>query len=147
MEDLIWAAVRFLHVLSAMLWVGGQLTVSLVVLPLARRALDGERRSAVLTGVGRRFGILTATFFLPVQLSTGVALAWSTGVTWASLAEPGYGRVLLAKLLLFCVVMAASSGHGLASTRGWTKLARVLAVTALVTSVGVVLVATLLPRL
>lgn len=147
MEDAVWAAVRFLHVLSAMLWVGGQLTVSLVVLPLARRTLDGERRSVVLTGVGRRFGLLTATFFLPVQLATGVALAWSTGVTWASLAEPGYGRVLVAKLLLFCMVMAAASGHSLASTRGHTGLARVLAVTSLVTSVGVVLVATLLPRL
>lgn len=143
----MWAAVRFLHVLSAMLWVGGQLTVSLVVLPLAKRTLDGEQRSAVLTGVGRRFGILTAAFFLPVQLVTGVALAWSTGVTWASLAEPGYGRVLVAKLLLFCVVMAAAAGHSMASTRDRPGPARVLAVTSLVTSVGVVLVATLLPRL
>lgn len=53
----IWTVVRFLHVLGAALWVGGQLTVSLVVLPLARRSLDDERRATLLTAVGRRFGI------------------------------------------------------------------------------------------
>ncbi|GAA1004526.1 hypothetical protein Aple_071670 [Acrocarpospora pleiomorpha] len=39
-----WSVVRFLHVLGAELWVGGQLTVSLVVLPLARRLPDEQRR-------------------------------------------------------------------------------------------------------
>lgn len=118
-----------------MLWVGGQLTVSLVVMPLARRTLGGER-----------FGTLTAAFFLPVQLGTGIALAWGTGVTWASLAEPGYGRVLVAELALFCVVMIAATLHG-ATNRTRPHLARTLAVTSLVTSVGVVLLATLLPRI
>lgn len=40
-----WSVVRFPHVLFAALWVGGQLTVSLVVLPLARRLLDEGRRA------------------------------------------------------------------------------------------------------
>lgn len=146
MEDVVWAGVRFLHVLSAMLWVGGQLTVSLVVMPLARRTLEGERRSTVLRAIGKRFGTLTAGFFLPVQLGTGIALAWGAGVTWASLLEPGYGRVLAAKSALFCVVMVAATLHG-ASTRTRPRLARTMAMTSLVTSVGVVLLATLLPRI
>ncbi|NUW35712.1 hypothetical protein HTZ77_30425 [Nonomuraea sp. SMC257] len=140
-----WSAVRFLHVLSAALWVGGQLTVSLVVLPLARRLLDEQRRAAVLTAVGRRFGILTAAAFLPVQLGTGVALAWRKGVTWSSLADPGYGRILAAKLLLFCAVMAAAGLHGWASGAARPGLARTMAVSALVGSLGVVLLATALP--
>ncbi|GAB2961465.1 hypothetical protein ACFMQL_12905 [Nonomuraea fastidiosa] len=140
-----WTVVRFLHVLGAALWVGGQLAVSLVVLPLARRMLDGERRGQVMTAVGRRFGLLTAAVFLPVQLATGVAIAWHHGVTWASLAEPGYGRILAAKLLLFCVVMAAAGVHGWASGAGRPTLARVMAVGSLVGSVGVVLLATALP--
>ena len=146
MEEAVWAGVRFLHVLSAMLWVGGQLTVSLVVMPLTRRTLEGERRTTVLTAVGRRFGTLTAGFFLPVQLGTGITLAWGAGVTWASLLEPGYGRVLAAKLALFCVVMVAATLHG-ATTRTRPRLARTMAMTSLVTSVGVVLLATLLPRI
>ncbi|GGW98244.1 hypothetical protein GCM10010297_19880 [Streptomyces malachitofuscus] len=48
------------------------------------------------------------------------------GVTWASLAEPGYGRTPAAKLALFALVMA-------------------LAVVSLAGSLGVVLLATALP--
>ncbi|MEU8325785.1 hypothetical protein AB0C33_46105 [Nonomuraea sp. NPDC048881] len=140
-----WAVVRFLHVLGAALWVGGQLAVSLVLLPLARRLLDDERRALVLGAVGRRFGLLTAALFLPLQLATGVAIAWHKGVTWASLAEPGYGRVLAAKLLLFCAVMAAAALHGWAAARARPRLARTMAVSALVGSIGVVLLAAALP--
>ncbi|GGK76945.1 hypothetical protein Ppa06_38620 [Planomonospora parontospora subsp. parontospora] len=140
-----WTVVRFAHVLSAALWVGGQLTVSLVVLPLARRLLDGERRAGVMRAVGRRFGLFTGAVFLPVQLGTGVALAWRKGVTWASLAEPGYGRILAAKLVLFCAVMAAAGLHGWATGGGRPALARAMAVTALVGSAGVVLLAAALP--
>ncbi|RJL32812.1 DUF2269 family protein [Bailinhaonella thermotolerans] len=140
-----WSVIRFLHVLSAALWVGGQLTVSLVVLPLARRMFDAGRRAEVLRAVGRRFGLITAAVFLPVQLVTGVALAARKGVTWESLADPGYGRILLAKLLLFCAVMAAAALHGWASGAGRPRLARALAVSSLLGSLGVVLLATALP--
>lgn len=140
-----WTVIRFLHVVSAALWVGGQLTVSLVVLPLGRRLLDDQRRAGVLRAVGRRFGLFTAALFLPVQLGTGVALAWRKGVTWASPADPGYGRILAAKLLLFCAVMAAAALHGWASGTARPRLARAMAVTSLVGSLGVVLLATALP--
>ncbi|GIH81254.1 hypothetical protein [Planobispora longispora] len=140
-----WAVVRFAHVLSAALWVGGQLTVSLVVLPLARRLLDEQRRAQVMRAVGRRFGVFTGAVFLPVQLGTGVALAWRKGVTWESLGDPGYGRILAAKLALFCAVMVAAGLHGWATGAGRPALARAMAVTALVGSVGVVLLATALP--
>jgi uncharacterized membrane protein len=140
-----WSVVRFLHVLSAALWVGGQLTVSLVVLPLARRQLDAERRGRMLTAVGRRFGMITGVVFLPVQLATGVAIAWHKGVTWASLAEPGYGRILAAKLGLFCAVMVAAGLHGWATGAGHRRSARALAVASLVGSIGIILLATALP--
>lgn len=140
-----WSVIRFLHVLSAALWVGGQLTVSLVMLPLARRMLDPARRGELLRAVGRRFGMFTGTVFLPVQLGTGVAIAWHKGVTWASLAQPGYGRILVAKLGLFCAVMAAAALHGRATGAGRPRLARAMAVTSLVGSIGIILLAAALP--
>ncbi|GAA2495165.1 hypothetical protein GCM10010406_34200 [Streptomyces thermolineatus] len=141
----LWALVRFAHVAGAALWVGGQLALSLVVLPLARRTLDPEARGRFAREAGRRFGVLTAAVFLPVQLGTGVAMAWHKGVTWSSPAEPGYGRTLAAKLALFTAVMVAAALHGWAHGRGRPGLARVLAVGSLAGSLGVVLLAAALP--
>lgn len=41
-----WSLVRFAHVTGAVLWVGGQLALSLVILPLARRLLPRSPRTA-----------------------------------------------------------------------------------------------------
>lgn len=140
-----WILVRFVHVTGAALWVGGQLALSLVVLPLARRLLPAEAKDRFTAAAGRRFGVLTAAVFLPVQLATGWALAWRTGITWASLADPGHGRTLAAKLVLFALVMAAAAGHGIAHAQDRPGLARSLAVASLAGSLGVVLLATALP--
>lgn len=140
-----WSLVRFAHVAGAALWVGGQLALSLVVLPLARRLLAPDAKDRFTAEAGRRFGMLTGALFLPVQLGTGIAMAWHKGVTWASLAEPGYGRTLAAKLALFVLVMAAAAGHGIAHARHRAGPARALAVVSLVGSLGVVLLATALP--
>lgn len=139
-----WSVVRFLHVTGAALWVGGQLTVSLIVLPLARRTLDDEQRAATLRAIGKRFGMFTGAVFLPVQISTGIAIAVHKGVTWDSLTEPGYGRILAAKLLLFVAVMACAALHGWAN-RKYPSFARSMAIASLVGSVGIVLLATALP--
>jgi uncharacterized membrane protein len=141
----LWQVVRFLHVTGAVVWVGGQVALSLVVLPLARRLLAAEDRDRFAARAGRRFGMLTGAVFLPVQLGSGWAMAWHKGVTWASLGEPGYGRVLAAKLGLFGVVMLTAVVHGWAHAKGRPELARALAVGSLVGSLGVVLLATALP--
>lgn len=140
-----WSLVRFAHVAGAALWVGGQLALSLVILPLARHLLAPEAKERFTAAAGRRFGMLTGAVFLPVQLGSGWALAWHRGVTWASLDEPGYGRTLATKLALFVVVMLAAAGHGIAHAKGRADLARALAVVSLVGSLGVVLLATALP--
>ncbi|MFJ9460697.1 hypothetical protein ACIRST_37205 [Kitasatospora sp. NPDC101447] len=141
----LWTLVRFTHVCGAVLWVGGQLALSAVILPLARRQFPADVAGRFAEAVGRRFGLLTGVLFLPAQLGTGIALAGHRGVTWASLAEPGYGRILAAKLGLFTAVMLAAALHGWAHARGRAELARALAVGSLVGSLGVVLLAAALP--
>ncbi len=135
---------RFVHVLSAMVWVGGQLLLSLLVLPVLRRRLDAASRAPLTREVGVRFGVFTVAIFLPLQIATGVALATHRGLTVAGLAEPGYGRTLSEKVILFAVVLLLSGVHGVAVGRGQDRLARVLGVATLVGSVGVVLLATAL---
>jgi uncharacterized membrane protein len=140
----IWSLVRFVHVLSAMTWVGGQLLLSLLVLPVLRRRLGPAARAPLTREVGVRFGLFTVAVFLPLQVATGIALAAHRGVTAADLAEPGYGRTLGEKLGLFAVVLLLSGVHGVAVRRGQDRLARALAVATLLGSVGVVLLATAL---
>jgi putative copper export protein len=141
---MIWTLIRFVHVLGAALWVGGQLALSLVVLPIARRRLSEADQPRVLTPIGRRFGLLTLVVMLPLQVATGVGLAVHHGVTWASLAEPGYGRVLAAKLGLVIIAMGAAGLHGVLTARGRPAAARTAAITGLTCSVGIILLATAL---
>jgi uncharacterized membrane protein len=141
-----WSLVRFVHVGSAMMWVGGQVTISAMVLPVARRLLTAEERGPVLSGVGRRFGQFTVVVFLPLQVGTGILLAWHKGVTLSSLADPGYGRTLAAKLMAFALVMVAAGGHGWAMGTKRQTLARSLAIASLVGSLAIVLLATALPQ-
>lgn len=141
----VWSLVRFVHVLGAILWVGGQVTVSMLVLPVARRRLGDRERAELMRTVGLRLGVVTLAAFIPAQVVTGVALAWHKGVTWASLGEPGYGRTLAGKLVAFVLVMLAAGLHGRANGVGRRTLARSLAVASLVGSLVVVLLATALP--
>jgi uncharacterized membrane protein len=136
--------VRFVHVLSAMVWVGGQLLLSLLVLPVLRRRLDAAIRAPLTREVGVRFGIFTVAVFLPLQVGTGIALAAHRGVAVRDLAEPGYGRTLGAKIALFAVVLLVSGMHGMAVGRGRDRLGRLLGIATLLGSVGVVLLATAL---
>jgi putative copper export protein len=141
----LWSLVRFLHVISAMAWVGGQLVISAMLLPVLRARLATAEGAAVRQQLGRRFGIFTLTVFLPVQVGTGLLLAWHNGVTLASLAHPGYGRTLLAKLIVFALVLTASGVHGWAQGTRRVGLARSFALGSLLGSLVIVLLATALP--
>jgi len=141
----LWSLVRFVHVVGAVVWLGGQLTISALVLPAARRRLAVGDRADLMRVVGMRFGIATVTVLIPLQVATGLALAWHKGVTVAALADPGYGRTLAGKLVAFALVMLAVGAHGWANGVGRRTLARALAVASLVGSFGVVLLATALP--
>lgn len=136
-----WALVRFVHVIFAVAWVGGQLTLTLLLIPLLQRKLSPELAASVRTSFGKTFGIYTLALFLPLQVASGVLLAMHAGVTWASLLQPGYGRTLMAKLVVFALVLILSGVHGYLHGTGRTQAARSLAVASLVGSVVIVLLA------
>lgn len=81
-----WALIRAIHLLAMAFFVGGQLFLAAVVVPLERRAPDRDR----LRAVARRFawGTLGA---IAVLLATGAAMAshyhqWGNGALHAKLA-------------------------------------------------------------
>lgn len=136
-----WSLVLFVHVIFAVAWVGGQMTLSLFMIPLLQRKLPEELAASVRTSFGKMFGILTLGVFLPLQVATGVALAIHAGVTWAGLLQPGFGRTLLAKLIVFAVVLLLSGIHGYLHGTGRKQAARSLALSSLFGSVVIVLLA------
>lgn len=139
-----WAIVRFLHVLAAIVWVGGQLLLSAVVVPATRRSLTPEVRGPLFQDVGRRFATLSNWGLLPVLLVTGLALAWHRGVTLGGLTRPGYGGILGAKIVLFGVAVLLAVVHGMVASAGRSTASRALGISGLAVSVVIVLLATAL---
>ena len=138
-----WSLVRFAHVLAATVWVGGQLLLSLVVLPVLRRALDPAARGPLVHQTAKRFALIANVVLLPTLLASGVALAWHRGVTFASLSAPGYGRLLSIKLVLVAASIGLAAVHGIVAARN-PQRARPLAITGLASSVAIVVFATAL---
>jgi uncharacterized membrane protein len=82
----VWFIVRWLHLLAMAFFVGGQMMLAAVVVPVGRRLTDRES----LRLIARRFGYGTLIALL-VLIATGTAMAfhldlWSNGTFHAKLA-------------------------------------------------------------
>jgi uncharacterized membrane protein len=66
----VWFVIRWLHILAMAFFVGGQLFLAAVVVPIERHAPDRER----LRAIARRFGYGTLVA-LVMLLATGAAMA------------------------------------------------------------------------
>lgn len=124
-----------------MAWVGGQFTLTAMMIPLMQRTIPEEMAAKVRHSFGKTFGILTLSVFLPLQVATGVALMARAGVAWSDLWVPGYGRTLFAKLAVFAVVLLISGIHGYLQGTGRKQAARSLALASLIGSIIIVLLA------
>lgn len=104
------AAAHWLHLLAAMLWVGGSLAVALVVQPVLRATLSPEARAPVYAAVGKRFSVLQ-WWCWGVLLVTGLYKLWVLSVVPDVFAGP-YGKVLSVKLCLVGSMVVLSLLHG-----------------------------------
>jgi uncharacterized membrane protein len=91
----VWFVVRWLHLLAMAFFVGGQLMLAVVVVPVERRGGDLER----LRQIARRFGYGTLAALI-VLVSTGSAMAthldlWGDGTFEIKLALVAAVAVLL----------------------------------------------------
>ena len=64
-------AMRFLHVLAAITWIGGMLFIALVLVPVARGVSDPALRRSLIQATGRRFRTV-GWIALGVLVATGV---------------------------------------------------------------------------
>lgn len=113
-----------LHVLSAIVWVGGMLFLALVMVPVARKLQPAER-GMLVGAIGRRFRVI-GWVCIALLIVTGVVNASYRGVTWGSIisgqiAVSDFGWLLAVKVGLVVVMIVLSAVHdfaiGPASTR------------------------------
>lgn len=138
----IWWILRFLHVGSAVVWVGAQLTLSLLVRPVLARRFDQEQRTEISTALGARFGRFSSFVLIPVLLTSGLSLIYHRGVTFGLLASPGYGTTLATKIVLALVSFGLAIAHGMVAARSSARAIRTIGIIGVVISLAVVALAT-----
>jgi len=104
-----------LHILAAMLWVGGMGMFAAVVVPVARKTLDVNQAASLLRGVGNRLARMTP-WLLGTLIVTGAINLWRRGVSFDMLGtvsfwRTSFGTVFAIKLTFVALIVGASTLH------------------------------------
>jgi copper resistance protein D len=117
----------FVHIVAAIVWVGGMLFLPLVLVPVVRRE-EPRLRAALMSAVGHRFRTVGWVAIVTL-LVTGVwnlrnrRLPWET-ILSGDLFSGTWGRILAVKLALVAVVLALSVVHDFVLGPRSTRLAQ-----------------------
>lgn len=110
---MIWgeAAVHWLHLMAAVVWIGGMVFIAGVLNPLLRERLAPEIRLPLLREAGRRFLWVEWGAFA-VLLATGLWKLSQRG-PWSQAFDGDWGNVLAVKLSLVAFAAVLSVLHSL----------------------------------
>ncbi len=101
--------IDWLHLLAMSLWVGGLLYIALIILPTTWETPSTER-AYTLTTLLPRFSVIALTCVAIAALSG----SYNTDVhltSWSQFLDTAYGRTLIIKILIFCVMISISALH------------------------------------
>lgn len=107
----MYQAIVYLHIISAVIWLGGMLFLAMVMVPLARR--DAEVGFAALRAAAKKF-VPVAWASMVVLAGTGAYLAWThwdvrPGTFFTG--ESHFIQFLQMKTGLFVIVILLSLAH------------------------------------
>lgn len=105
----------FIHILSAVFWIGGMLFTAVVLVPASRHELLKHKRGAFFSLIGRTFSRTSWILFL-VLVVTGLTNLLTRGYTFGDLVSQAFwqsefGETLFIKLHLFGAVLIVSGIH------------------------------------
>ena len=104
--------VLWLHVIAAVVWIGGNLILAMVIVPYFKQNLPPVQRIQLLAQIGKRFepivwGCVGVLFF------TGIVNIFSAiDITTPSEMLSAFMRTLFIKLTLFIVLIILTALHG-----------------------------------
>lgn len=112
--EIFWLLIRWIHVIAAVVWIGGNLILAMVIVPYFRQNLPPVQRIQLLTQIGKRFepivwGCVGILFF------TGIANIFEAiglGSPSGSESINDFMRTLLIKLILFIALLILTALHG-----------------------------------
>lgn len=109
----------FVHVLSAVVWLGGMFFLGAVGAPVLRNVEPPELRASLFQKIGKQFRGLGWTAIL-ILVATGIlnhhyrglltARVWGGFALWTT----GYGRILASKLFLVVAMIGIQAVHDFA---------------------------------
>ncbi|MEJ5172571.1 MAG: CopD family protein [Hydrogenothermaceae bacterium] len=101
-----------LHILAAMIWVGGMLFMVIVLSPYVRKLPNSVE---LFQKVGKRFSIVGTFMGLPILFITGVGNMHSLGVSFSDLLHrtSQYASLLHDKIHLFMLTFLIAIFHDL----------------------------------
>ena len=111
--DIFYLFVRWIHVIAAVVWVGGNLILAMVIVPHFRQNLPPVERIKVLTQIGKRFepvvwGCIVVLFF------TGIANIFDVlDITSLAPITNAFMRTFLIKIVLFFVLIILTVLHSM----------------------------------
>jgi uncharacterized membrane protein len=107
--------VLLIHLLAAILWLGGMFFIGLVMVPALRNLEPPQERTEALSNAAKRFRTLS-WIAIPVLLITGVLNAMNRGITLemisnGSLFQSYFGKILTVKVMLVFLMLILSAIH------------------------------------
>lgn len=102
--------VLWLHLIAAIVWIGGMLFVALVLMPSLRGLEDPKLCAWIVSLVGRRFRTV-GWIAIGILLVTGVLNMMRLGVSPIALFGTRVGTILGLKLILVSVMIVQSGVH------------------------------------
>ncbi len=105
----------FIHILSAIFWIGGMLFTVAVLVPASRHKLLANKKGQFFTLIGRKFSRISWVLFA-VLIITGITNLLARGyslhdLTSSTFWSSNFGGNLFIKLHLFGIVLILSGIH------------------------------------
>lgn len=106
----------FLHIISAIFWIGGMLFLVLVIAPYLKSIPDPKAKSQIYQVVGKQYRFWGWVAIITLLVTGPVILYYLYGLPLSALADPGlhsssFGKALAAKLALVTLIVISSFVH------------------------------------
>ncbi len=117
--------VLWIHIFSAIFFVGGSFFIWLVVVPASFKITDDEKlRTRIVGLIGKQFALFT-DITLAILVITGIYNAtWYLNYDVSNLFDTNYGQTLLAKIILVGIMIIILYGNNIYHGKRIMQMAR-----------------------